>query len=85
MRYILYITLAIISVQCSTKNENDIKPGDIIRPSIGYSDFTVEESRTIHEKFLEEKWGESTHEWAHQGNDTRYIFLNYGEFSLPLL
>ncbi len=67
-------------VQCTVKEKAKNGASITEKQFTNYSDFSLQDSREIHRKFMEGNWGETLADWAHQGNDSRYIFLNYGEF-----
>ena len=45
-----------------------------------YQGFTLEESKEIHQNFINGNWGESFHDWELKGKDSHYIFLHFSEF-----
>ncbi len=82
MRTFLLIFISLLFIQCNQKTEskNSISSTPIQQRFTDYTDFTLEESRQIHKRFSDENWGKSLEDWANNGNDSRYIFLNFGEF-----
>lgn len=76
----LIIIICFLTIQCSVREKEQTDTQSTEQQFTNYTDFSLKESRDIHKRFIEGNWGETMAEWARQGNDSRYIFLNYDEF-----